>query len=380
MCGFAGFSSQRGSDRPSGIARRIGVDRGSDGLGQVTGVKSAMPNSKIQSLQVFRGVAATAVVVHHANLSTATFVGELPLAVSNLLNLGLLGVDFFFVLSGFIIMYAHLDDARTFGAVRKYAIKRLARIYPAYLPVGVGMVLLYAALPEFSASGGREFSLASSLFLMPADHPPALSVAWTLVHELMFYAVFLLFFVSVRWLTFALLAWALVIVGANLAVTPAGWLRYPLSYLNIEFMLGVASAWLVRRRPGFANRAWLGYVGVGLALLALMLIAQDENQTHRRLLLALGLAMIIALFAARERAVAMRWPAVLLLLGNASYSIYLVHNPLLSVTQRMAGRLAISWPVAVAVGVTLCLLAGCIYFWMVEQPVLRLVRQRLRAT
>ena len=71
--------------------------------------------SKIQSLQVFRGLAATAVVAHHANLSTAAFVGVVPRGVSDVFNLGLLGVDFFFVLSGFIIMYAHLDDVTDMG-------------------------------------------------------------------------------------------------------------------------------------------------------------------------------------------------------------------------------------------------------------------------
>ena len=204
-------------------------------------------------------------------------------------------------------------------------------------------------------------------------------MAWTLVHELMFYAVFLLFFVSARWLAFGLAAWALVIVGANLLAVPTGWLRYPLSFLNIEFMLGVASAWLVRRRTAFASGSWLGYVGAGLVLMALVLIMQDEKQTYPHLILALGLAMIIVVFAVREQAVAMRWPGILLLLGNASYSIYLVHNPLLSLTQRLAGRLAMSWPAAMAFGGVLSLLAGCIYFWMVERPALRFVRQSLRA-
>ncbi len=135
-------------------------------------MSASVANSKIQSLQVFRGLAATAVVAHHANLSTAAFVGIVPSGVSNVFNLGLLGVDFFFVLSGFIIMYAHLDDMGTWGAVRKYSIKRLARIYPAYLPIGIGMVLLYAAMPGFSASDGREFSLVSSLLLLPDGPPP----------------------------------------------------------------------------------------------------------------------------------------------------------------------------------------------------------------
>lgn len=161
----------------------------------------------IQSLQVFRGFAALAVVAHHAVISTDAFVGVVPPHVASILGKGHLGVDFFFVLSGFIIMYAHMGDSRSALAVRRYTFKRLIRIFPPYLPLSIGMIALYAVLPGFSASGGRDFSLMSSLLLLPADRPPALSVAWTLVHEMQFYAVFLLFFLSRRLLVAALLLW-----------------------------------------------------------------------------------------------------------------------------------------------------------------------------
>lgn len=161
----------------------------------------------IQSLQVFRGFAALAVVAHHAVISTDAFVGALPPQVDSVLNKGHLGVDFFFILSGFIIMYAHMGDSRSALAVHHYTFKRLVRIFPPYLPLSIGMIVLYTALPGFSASGSRNFSLISSLLLLPADQPPALSVAWTLVHEMQFYAVFLLFFVSGRLLMAALLLW-----------------------------------------------------------------------------------------------------------------------------------------------------------------------------
>ncbi len=161
----------------------------------------------IQSLQVFRGLAALAVVGHHAVVSTGAFVGVVPPPIEAFLGRGFLGVDFFFVLSGFIIMYAHMDDRTSGRAVRQYAFKRLVRIFPPYLPISIGMIALYAALPGFSASGEREFSWVSSLFLLPADQPPALSVAWTLVHEMQFYTVFLLFFLSRRLLVAGLLLW-----------------------------------------------------------------------------------------------------------------------------------------------------------------------------
>lgn len=329
-----------------------------------------MAKTQIQNLQVFRGVAALAVVAHHAALSTEAFVRALPAWVAAFFGMGLLGVDFFFVLSGFIIMYAHMDDERTPAIVKRYAFKRLTRIYPAYLPVGIGLILLYAAMPDLSAAGGRDYSLASSLFLIPADGPPALSVAWTLVHELMFYAVFLLFFMSGRWLAGGLLAWAVVIMAANLWSVPTGWLRYPLSLLNIEFMFGVGSAWVVGSKALRGKGVWVASIGVVIAFLSLWLMTQ-QNAAYVRLMFAMGLAIAIVGFTLREQSGVVRWPSLLMLLGSASYSIYLIHNPLLSVTQRVAGRLGFTWPAAMVFGVVLSLLLGWVYYLAVERPALR---------
>jgi exopolysaccharide production protein ExoZ len=327
---------------------------------------------------MFRGLAALAVVTHHATLSTTAFVGAIPEPFATWLGMGLLGVDFFFVLSGFIIMHAHMDDARTPTAVKRYTLKRLARIYPAYLPVGVVMIVLYLALPGLSAAGEmRDYSLFSSLLLLPADGPPALSVAWTLVHELMFYAVFLLFFLSRRWLVAGLLAWAVVIFVANYFYTPTGWLRYPLSVLNIEFMLGVGAAWLVQSRVDGSGGKWIAGVGLVIAFVAVLFLMQDAAG-YLRLLLAFGLALLVVGFALHEQQVAARWPALLLVLGNASYSIYLIHNPLLSITQRLAGRIGLTWPLAMVWGVVLSVLAGWMYYRIVERPALQFFQQRLR--
>lgn len=328
-------------------------------MSNIAGAKVARP--QIQSLQVFRGLAALAVVAHHAALSTEAFVANMPAWLVSLFGLGYLGVDFFFVLSGFIIMYAHFADEGTGPAVRRYAFKRLVRIFPAYLPISLALIALYAALPGFSGAADRGYSLLISLLLLPADGPPALSVAWTLVHELIFYAVFLLFFISRRWLVLGLVAWAALILVSQQVWSPTGWLRYPLSVLNIEFMFGVLAAWTVKswasRRRLADGWSVVALVGALVVCLGLALILGGPS-AYPRLVLALGLGLIIVGFAVREQSVRLHWPGWLLLVGNASYSIYLVHNPLLSVTQRLAGRLGLAWGGG-------CCLAWPALFWQV---------------
>lgn len=219
-----------------------------------------MTRRVIRGLQVFRGLAAAAVVAHHAALSTDAFVATMPEAWMRVFDLGAFGVDFFFVLSGFIIMHAHLDEAGRPERMGAYLFKRLTRIFPAYWPIGLALVGLYAALPSMSASGGREFSYLSSLLLLPSDKPPALSVAWTLVHELMFYAVFLQWFVSRRVFWAGLLVWVTCIAVAYGSGFDAGWQRYPLGSLNIEFMLGMFAA-LLYRQGALAQHAGMVIAG-----------------------------------------------------------------------------------------------------------------------
>ena len=98
------------------------------------------------------------------------------------------------------------------------------------------------------------------MLLLPADQPPALSVAWTLVHELMFYVLFMLWFVSRRAFWGRLLVWVAAIVLTQASGGATGWLRYPLSVLNIEFMIGVLAA-VAYRRGLFGQQAGMLIAG-----------------------------------------------------------------------------------------------------------------------
>src|ERR1700760_3815859 len=101
------------------------------------------PKTTIDSLQAGRGIAAVAVVCHHAGQYVSQQVAPLPSFLSHTLSFGYLGVDFFFVLSGFIIYYTNRNRVQQKNWRYKYIESRLTRIYIPYLPVGIAMALAY---------------------------------------------------------------------------------------------------------------------------------------------------------------------------------------------------------------------------------------------
>lgn len=166
------------------------------------------------------------------------------------------------------------------------------------------------------------------------------------------------------------------IIASNLFLLPSGWLRYPMSLLNIEFMFGVLSAWVVKSAVYRGDPKRLVVLGLAMALAMLIVIHHDPS-AYFRLLFALGLACMMVGFALWEQSVSLPWPGWLLLMGNASYSIYLIHNPLVSITQRLAARIGLDWAGAMLFGVVLSVLAGYVYYLLVERRCLNFFRNRL---
>jgi peptidoglycan/LPS O-acetylase OafA/YrhL len=334
----------------------------------------------ITTLQAGRAVAAAAVVAEHAAVLTQRRVDPLPEAWMTTLHFGAFGVDFFFVLSGFIIMHAHMDDRRDATSAMAYLRKRAARIYVPYLPIAAAIVALYTLFPGAASDPG--WSLFTSLTLVAGESPPApvLSVAWTLIHEVMFYAIFLASYFT-RWfgglvvLWMGLIATAAVLDGVvpydALPSVVQGVLQTFLAPINVEFVAGMVAARAVRVLPPRWSPAFLC---IGAASLALFLAVADAGIW--RGWFGLATAFLLVGLVQRELAGGLAAPAWLVLLGNASYAIYLVHGPVISVASRLLARVD---PLAVwAVSLPLCTMAGIagglVYYVAFEKPALRRVR------
>lgn len=282
---------------------------------------------RLELLEAMRGIAACWVALHHANLSVSAFVG--PTGNAPLIANGLLGVNFFFVLSGFIIAFSTNRMIEGGRGLASYLQSRILRIYIPYLPVGVGILLLYWLMPGLSASE-RTSGVATSLSLFPTNEPPALSVAWTLVHEVIFYALFATIFFSKRLLYSLLGLWAVVIVGYSLVGAPLNRAEsYLLSPLNLCFHLGIAISHLIK----LPTATWVPLVSGALGAFAVIVAASLSDPNA--LVASVGFGLLVFAAASRRFATARVWQ-VATMLGAASYSVYLIHNPTLSAAVRIA--------------------------------------------
>jgi peptidoglycan/LPS O-acetylase OafA/YrhL len=326
----------------------------------------------LNSLQVARGLAALAVVLFHARLGTSAFVAPVPARVDALLALGSLGIDFFFVLSGFIILHVHFDDPSTLAAARTYAIKRLTRVYIPYLPVSLVLVCAYALFPQVSRSV-RDWGLFTSFTLLPSAREPALLVAWTLVHEVMFYSMFLVYFVSRRAFVGVVVIWTALLFEQ--VVAPASFslpfVDVFINPINIDFVFGLVCAVAFR---SLNARHGLVSLAIGAAVLAAFFLWGNKDL---RIVFGLGAAFAIVGLALNDRIAPSGLGKALVELGGASYAIYLLHDPLISLTSRAAARVALlgTWPASLAFSVAVSVLIGWIYHRWFEIPGLTLARR-----
>jgi exopolysaccharide production protein ExoZ len=158
---------------------------------ETTAPHRSASHGKLSGVQSARGVAALLVVLYHATrgLSLPQYLGYIPFG--NCFGFGHAGVDFFFVLSGFIIMHAHAADIGKPERINRYLWRRVARIYPIYWIVTL-IQASWAFFSEDSAIRLAPSHILNSLLLLPESIEPLVGVGWTLRSEMLFYIVFAL--------------------------------------------------------------------------------------------------------------------------------------------------------------------------------------------
>jgi exopolysaccharide production protein ExoZ len=337
-----------------------------------------------KSIQACRAAAALLVLLFHLGGTVALDRYFGAKAFDTVFAFGDAGVPFFFVLSGFVIMLAHRKDIGQPQRLLQYVRKRAVRIYPAYLIVATAVFLVAIAVPSMRDSMPHDAAtLIRSALLLPQDiavvggtGAPILVVARTLQYEVFFYALTALLILrpSVWMAAIALLAVNFVSVRVG---GPHG---FPLDFLASEsvplFGFGMATAWALRSGLRTPRPLLLAALG---AIAFLGLGAFEDVTTlrvaHRDLYYGLASCVLILGLVRAEAASARPWHfPKLALLGDASYALYLIHFPLLSVVCKAVRATGVTGYLGATIAVVACIalsLASAIAFHLwVEKPVM----------
>lgn len=364
-------------------------------------VPQIRPSGRLDGLQGARGVAAALVVLFHAAMifGESSYIGRIEL--SRLFAFGYSGVLLFFVISGFIMMHAHWNDPDGGPAALRFAKRRLLRIYPPAILIVLVMAAAGPTLARLSGdpllAGPQPLALLSSLTLIPFTCQFVPGVLWSLVNEMCFYAIFLIRYVNRTVFLVALAMWSAGVIAGPALVPGFG---SPcagsfLSAYNAVFAFGVAAYFAsveLKRRglPGSPVALLVAGCLVFAASAALdLLVANDAIPVNgavrmtERFAYAAGSALLVTGLVLIDDWSTLPGRGLLVLLGDASYAIYLVHAPVVGVWARAFAGLkgdhdAVAAILNFAALIAVCLVAGVLAHRYVETPMLSALKRLLK--
>jgi exopolysaccharide production protein ExoZ len=341
-----------------------------------------MQNKNLNLIQVLRGIASLLVVLLHATVNLNEIIGTH--FIFDFFTFGGAGVDIFFVLSGFIITFTSIKNAGDPSKLLPFLKRRAVRIFPTYWIIITGFLALQLMLPGFYRTHfDFSFSNLMSTYLLFFGHIMVNGVSWSLSYELFFYVLFSLFFLfsDRKWPYFFFIIYCLVLIALPLAgyhfEKSNNWLTVVASPMNIEFFMGVIAALIIPHVP-FKFSTALIILGSILFITCGILYNQRLwilfEPLYRSFTFGLASFFIITGIVRYEISRKINVHNVLLLLGEASYSLYLLHLPIIVAGLKVFSLLNIKGTVSIHIAMfalvaAICLLSVYFYRW-VEKPLI----------
>ncbi len=309
--------------------------------------------ARLDSIQALRGLAAAFVVVYHSGLALggadAPVLGWLT---TNVIKRGHVGVDVFFVISGFIIAWVAVLARPRPERPLSFLVRRAFRLAPPYWAMSVLHALLLNPVTPALFAASLAF-LPTTTAHAPYYGYPALYVGWSLNYEIAFYAAFALGLLlagrRALWVVLALFALSTLVLPwwrfGTLVGDPAQgypfaspWLAMASNPLVLEFLLGCLLAWAYARwRHLLTPPVALAMLATGCAAFALSLplVGPDFSLAGR----GVPAALLLAGAVAAEHTGMLRVPRALVWLGELSYALYLVHPTVIEGVKRLMPEL-----------------------------------------
>ncbi len=293
------------------------------------------PPAQLPAIQILRAIAALAIALLHAFHDAEALARTLGISFAMRDRWPLeAGVDLFFVISGFVMVYASRDMFGSTASVLPFMRRRAARIIPIYWAVTiVYIVIALGGLGPVNRTKPDGWEIAASFLFIPwlsGPGPltqPVYTLGWTLNYEMFFYVLFALVLPLRRAVAVPLLMgvlMALVLAGQFIPASQVQlhfWTRSIVLEFGFGILIGQMALSGVRPTRGLA---------LVLAVAALALLALTKLMPHlvidRALNYGLPAALIvIAALAFNDIRVENPLARLGVKLGDASYAIYLLH-------------------------------------------------------
>lgn len=311
-------------------------------------MKSDFYSGRFDSIQAMRGLAALSVIFHHISF------------IEN----GSFGVDIFFCISGFIMMYV------THISTEKFIIKRLIRIVPLYYCITFATfagLLIYPSLFDKTVADPL-YLMKSCLFLTPlfgGPEQPVVKVGWTLNYEMLFYfVIWAAMHINKRYRgAIASLILVCLIVLGRFAGTD--------NTIMFEFIYGIIAYEILRRLDygrvkDSGNLKTVIMFGVSAVCLIFMISVKYVDVLHGMNRIAVyGVPAFILFILVFAAGYGKRIPSICVYLGNISYSMYLMHYFIARFFNKFGAGLP--KPVIVVSVVGLSVAAGSLSFYVFER-------------
>ena len=310
---------------------------------------------RYDSIQLLRGIAAVFIIFEHIRF----------------LNCGAFGVDIFFCISGFMMMLS------TASGMENYWIKRLTRILPLYYLMTCFTFVCLIALPGmFEVSKADPVQFIKSLCFIPFDIgggviQPLMRVGWTTNYEMFFYLVF--YIAGKLSAKYRGLLCSIFLVALSTLVRVLSPDSLILGFYGdgvvLEFVLGIGAFYICRqifeRKEAGKLKKAEGIIGLIIAAGIFAVLAITKHSVYRIGFcreLIWGLPAMLIVTGTFTAGLFLKAPKALAVIGNMSFSIYLIHYyPVLLLDRKVFDFSSLTVKSAVGVPVTVAICLGLSY-------------------
>ncbi|EIE3222533.1 acyltransferase [Salmonella enterica subsp. enterica serovar Typhimurium] len=298
-------------------------------------------NGKLESLQILRGLAALSIVLYHYRFYMVPDKADMTIP-NKLFGWGSIGVDLFFVISGFIMVYITNGKQAGMASWKAFITGRLFRILPTYYVILLITFFINGAMSIFHYQDKVD-NLISAITFIPYLISPApfyidpdgmYNIRWTLNYELYFYIVFSICILSgkkiapvIIWFVFTSCMGFLYTGSFQLSKqgynTQSIIFNFMTNPIILEFIIGVFSGLMYFYLRKQSEKFKMVFLVCSLIFIAILI----SNMHKSYLYTAMMFSLIVVNFTVYNERISKVTPKILVKMGDVSFSWYLVHNP-----------------------------------------------------